>query len=291
MTLIEAFDLYRLDVIIYENQSSKTEETHLHTLKLLLQFVGNVQIEDLTFHQVRDWRMELGKTRDITTVREYLIRLRMVLRHLREEGHDVMLYTRVKLPPRPDDRIPAFLTKEQVTELLVVMSKPVRGYPRIARLRNCAIISLFYASGIRAAELRGLNRLDLRTDGTFTVVGKGRKARLCFLDDRAKLYIDAYLKTRTDNNPALFIAEQTGLRLSKSGLQFIFARANRLVDFGAPIHPHTLRHSFATDLLRNNTNMRHVQAMLGHSSIQTTQMYTHVVDYDLRMVHQEKHTV
>lgn len=289
MLISEAFELYRLDVIIFRNQSPKTEETHRCALKVLLAFTEDIPVESLTFDLIRNWKIHLDKRREPSTVREYIIRLRVVLRHLQRRGYRVVDYDLISIPKRPQ-KVPEFLTKEQVAELLTAIGKPTRGYPRKARLRNTAIISLLYASGIRASELRQLDRANIRDDNTFTVIGKGSKARLCFLDDRTRQLIDAYLLVRTDSNPALFIADQTGRRLSKSGLQIIFARASRLVDFKTPVHPHVLRHSYATNLLRNNTNLRYVQEFLGHSSIQTTQMYTHVVNQDLRKVYNESHS-
>lgn len=290
MLLSEAFDLYRLDCIVFRNQSPKTEETHRYACKLLIEYLGDIEIESLSFDMVRNWKQHLSHNREVSTVREYIIRLRVVLKHLQRRGYNVLDYELVVVPKRPA-KVVEFLSKEQVSELIAAMARPTRGYPRIARLRNCAIISLLYASGIRASELRSLDRASLRPDNTFTVIGKGSKARLCFMDDRARQYIDAYLAARTDSHPALFLADQTGNRLSKSGLQIVFDRARRLVDFPIPVHAHVLRHSFATNLLRNNANLRYTQVMLGHSSIITTQMYSHVVDADLQKIYNEYHTV
>lgn len=295
MTVSGAFEAYRLDCIVYRNQSAGNEQNHRIALKWLLDFLGDdIDIEKLTFEQVRNWKMWLdkgngGHHRTASTVREYIIRLRVVLRHAQKLGLHVLDYELIAIPKRPEKPV-EFLTKEQVATLIEVMEKPVRGYPRIARMRNCAIISLLYGSGIRAAELLSMNRQSIRDDNTFTIVGKGRKERLCFIDQRTRQYIDAYLGARCDANPALFIADQTGQRLSKSGLQIIFARARRLVDFTVPVHPHTLRHSFATNLLRNNANLRYTQVMLGHSSITTTQIYSHVVDPDLQRIYESAHT-
>lgn len=293
MSISDAFEKYRQDVILYENQSSKTEESHRYALQFLLLFLGDITIEDLTMQQVRDWRhwLEHGpKKRQVCTVREYLVRLRVVLRHLRREQIDCLYYKRIGLPAR-EEKEPPFITENQVAELLVAMAKPVRGYPKICRLRNLAIISLLYGSGVRASELLNMDRYQVADRDYFSVCGKGRKVRPCFLDSRTVKLLNEYLSARNDGNPALFISHQTGQRLSKSGLQIIFARANRLVDFGVLLHPHVLRHSFATNLLRNNANLRYTQAMLGHSSIMTTQRYTHVVDADLHQVYLEKHTV
>lgn len=294
MLITEAFNLYRLDCIVFRNQSPKTEENHNIACKWLTDYFGNIDIETLTFEQIRDWKIWLdkgtdGRPRSASTVREYIIRLRVVLRHLERKGEPVINYELIAIPKRPE-RVPEFLTPEQVTELIHAISKPQRGYAMMNRLRNRAIVSLLYASGIRSAELCRLNRPDIRPDGTFTVFGKNSKARLCFLDERTRLYLDDYLMLRTDTNPALFISDQNGNRISKHTIQLIFAGAREKVDFEVPVHCHALRHSFATNLLRNNANMRYVQEMLGHSSLTTTQMYTHVVNEDLHKIYSAYHS-
>jgi site-specific recombinase XerD len=291
MSISEAFDLYRLDYIIYNNQSEKTLDAHNCALRFLLDFLGeDIQIEDLTLPQVKAWKRSLDDGRLVGTVREYLTRLRMVLKYQRIEGNnDVISFERITLPPR-DDPDPQFLTVDQVEELIRVMFKPTRGYSKLNRYRNRALISLLFAAGLRSAEIRKMDRNSIRTDGTFTIKGKKKRKRLCFTDEATLIYIREYLAMRTDSNPALFIANQNGKRLSKNAFQRIFENARRKVDFDVFVHGHTLRHSFATDLLRNNANMRYVQAMLGHSSIQTTQIYTHVVDIDLEGAHKKHHT-
>ena len=290
MTISEAFERYRLDYILFRDQSPKTEETHRNTQKMLINFTGDIDIALLSFDLVRDWKMHLNKGREPSTVREYIIRLRVVLKYLQKLRYEVLDYELIAVPKRPA-KVVAFLNADQVALLLSAIAKPVRGYPKIARLRNTSVISFLYASGIRAAELRSLNRQDLQPDNSFTVIGKGSKTRLCFFDARARTAISAYLTARSDTNPALFIADQTGKRLSKSGLQIIFDRARRIADLPVPVHAHTLRHSFATNLLQNNVNLRHTQVMLGHSSIVTTQMYSHVVDKDLQAVYERGHSV
>lgn len=291
VTVSEAFELYRKDVIVFRNQSKSNEEKHRWALKYMLEFLGDIPIENLTFEDVRNWKAWLDKgKRNDSTVREYIIRLRVVLRHLQKRGYNVLDYELVSIPKRVV-RPPEFLTSKQVADLIYAVGLPARGYPKINRVRNCAVISLLYASGIRASELRQLNRYDIREDNSFTVQGKGDKVRLCFIDNRTRLLLEDYFRLRTDNNPALFIANQTGQRLSRTALERIFEEARKKVDFNVPLHAHVLRHSYATNLLRNNTNLRYVQVLLGHSSIQTTQLYSHVVDKDLQKIYDEHHTV
>lgn len=290
MSITEAFAVYTTNVIAFKGQSPKTEETHNVCRKALIKYYGDIEIEFLTFEMVRDWKLSLDKRVSSSTCREYIIRLRVVLAYLQTRSDKVLDYNLIPVPKRPD-KVPDFISRDDVSRLIEAVLKPKRGYPLCNMYRNAAIISLLYASGIRVTECASMDRSSIRDDNTFTVVGKGKKARLCFIDERTRELLSRYLSLRTDSNPALFISNEKGLRLTTKVIQTIFRLAGKKAGFTKPIHPHILRHSFATDLLRNNANMRYVQTMLGHSSLQTTQMYSHVVDVDLRRVYDECHKV
>ena len=276
MLLSEASHQYRNDVIIFGNQSKKTEENHLVTMNNLIAYQGDIDIRNLTFDRVRDWKLDLDKGRSAETVRNYIIKLRVVLAYLQKRGIACLDPDSIPVPKRKD-KVPQFLHKDQIAYII----------DQTGSIRARAIVSLLYASGIRSSELCSLNKEDIHDD-SFTVVGKGGKARLCFIDDRANLYLKMYLSTRDDHNPALFVAS-TKRRITNSNVQEIFRNLQKKT--GIPIHAHTLRHSFATNLLKNNANMRYVQVLLGHSSLETTQMYTHVVDEDLRKIYSDTHTI
>lgn len=278
MTLSEACEAYRRDVIVFQNQSKKTEENHYIAVKSLLEFLGDMEISSLQFEHVRKWKEHLDKNRSPATVRNYIIKLRVILAHTLKLGVKCLDPDLIAVPKRPE-KVPTFISSEQVSQLISSTNK----------IKNKAIISLLYASGIRISELCRLDRSDIRDDGTFTVVGKGGKPRLCFTDERTRTLIDLYLESRTDNNPALFLAEYGQKRITSGTIQETFKTIRKRS--GIECSPHTLRHSFATNLLKNNANMRYVQVMLGHQSMQTTQMYTHVVDLDLQEVYQKHHTV
>lgn len=279
MRLSEGFDRYKQDVIIFRNQSAKTEETHDYVAKALTIFLGDKLITKLSFEDVRKWKMHLDKDRSPSTVRGYIIRVRVVLAYLRLIGIDCLNPELVGIPKRTD-KVPEFISKEEVVKLIAGTKI----------IRNKAIISLLYGSGIRVSECCNLNIGDIH-DRSFTVVGKGGKARLCFIDERTQLLLDLYLESRTDNNMALFTGKYASHRITPGNIQEIFRYARKSAGFTSQIHPHTLRHSFATNLLKNNANMRYVQEMLGHSSLQTTQMYTHVVNEDLRQVYNTFHSI
>jgi site-specific recombinase XerD len=166
-------------------------------------------------------------------------------------------------------------------------------------LRDHAILELLYSSGLRVSELVGLDRGHVNTKRReFTVRGKGQKDRPVFVSQEAADAIETYLKARTDNVPALFIryggaetADNSGdfKRLTARSIQRLVSRYAKLAGITKHVSPHTMRHSFATDLLMNGADLRSVQSMLGHSNIATTQVYTHVTDQHLKEVHQRFH--
>lgn len=262
---------------------------HLLACKSLLAFIPDKNVEHLTFQDIRSWKEHMEKTKGQNTVRGYVIKVRNVLRFLRQSNYQVLDPDLVGIPKK--QVIPVdFISEEDVKKLIVATFIAQDGYSTSNRYRNRAIISLLYASGIRVSELTRMNRSDIQKDGTFTVIGKGSKPRLCFMDVRTQIYIEDYLLLRTDNEPALFLSDLTKGRVSSATVQEIFRVARTKAGFTAPIHPHTMRHSFATNLLRNNTNLLYVKEFLGHTSVQTTEMYTHVVNEDLRKIYNEKHT-
>ena len=288
LRISEAFELYRVEHIVYLNQSAKTEEMHVYAMKSLIAFAGDIPIADLSFEQVRKWKESMSRRIGSNTVRGYIIKLRVVLKHLAIRGYkNILNYEMVGIPKKQDKPI-SFLTPREVDNLVNIAFRPLSGYKRQNRYRNRALIYFLYSSGIRVSELCKLDIADLREDNTFTIIGKGRKTRLCFFDDKARYYIDEYLETRDDNCTALFITGINSSRITAGVVQLIFRRLSE--EIGKHVTPHTMRHSYATDMLRNNTNLVYVRDFLGHNSVQTTEMYTHVVNEDLRAIYREKHT-
>lgn len=276
MLISLAFEAYRQDVIEFKNQSRKTEENHLVCCRALLIFFGDVAIESLTFPMIRMWKEELSKKRSAETVRNYVIKLRVVLEYLEKRGIPVLNPEQIPVPKRVD-KVPVYLSKEQVAQCIYATQ----------RLKNKAIVSLLYASGVRISELCKLDRGQLH-ERKFTVVGKGGKARLCFYDERSEFLVEDYLQTRTDNQQALFLSD-AGCRITAGAVQETFKTIRKQT--GLQVHPHSLRHSFATNLLTTNTNLFHVSKMLGHAQLTTTQQYLHVIDHDLQEVYNSHHTV
>lgn len=245
-------------------------------MRLLIGDFGDIDMTSLTFPMIRDWKIALERTRGPETVRNYIVKLRVVLAYLILRGEHVLSPEQVPVPKRTD-KVPSFLSKEQVAQCITVTK----------RVKNKAIIAFLYASGIRVSELCGLNRGDIH--GTrFTVIGKGGYARLCFVDKRANALLKKYLAGRVDNASALFLSDH-GTRITPGAIQETFKTVRKQI--GLDVHPHTLRHSFASNLLESNTNLYFVSKMLGHRQLNTTAVYLHTVDKNLEAIYKEHHTV
>jgi site-specific recombinase XerD len=167
-------------------------------------------------------------------------------------------------------------------------------------LRDKAILEMLFSTGLRVSELTSLNRDHINLNkNEFSVIGKGRKERIVFISDQAHQWLGKYLHDRTDEFKPLFIRYQgridpsedgENMRLSTRSIERIVEKYVKAVGLSIKATPHTLRHSFATDLLQNGADIRSVQEMLGHSNISTTQIYTHVTNRQLKEVHKAFHS-
>ena len=220
----------------------------------------------------------------------YLIALRSFLKYLRKRGIDSFAPERIELA-KVSERSLDLIEPKDLERLLNAPDGD-----DIKSLRDRAILELFFSTGLRVSELCSLSRdLDLSRD-EFSVRGKGEKVRVVFLSPAAKESVGAYLKKRVDIDDALFVQHGPGAK-GKKDLRLTPRSVERIVKYYAAkagiskkVTPHVIRHLFATDLLQNGADIRSVQIMLGHSSISTTQIYTHVTDKQLREVHKKFHS-
>lgn len=287
ISISEAFELYRRDFLHMKNRSSKTDESYSGAAKLLDKRFGDRDVCSLTFNDVRNWSEWLQGWQRQDTVKNNITCLRMVLKFLRYRGYPVMNYEEIPVPKREKRQI-KYLTKEEVDDFIFDTAKKQKGYSAKNRLRNVVIVKLLYATGIRNSELCALNRDTIR-NGQFTVIGKSRDPHISFIDEDTEKALKEYLKTRTDSNSALFISHITGKRITSSILRDIFqsicARSTRFDD----IHPHTLRHSYGTKMIHKGVDLRFIGDLMGHASLDTTRLYTHVENPQLKAIYEKAH--
>ncbi len=289
MTEVEKLLKDYLDYLeIEKNRSGKTRENYGHYLKVFLAESGIRAVRGITSEAVRDFRLRLAR-QDLKKITQtyYVIAIRNFLKFLVRRGFNVLPPETIELP-KVSRREIEVLDYAELERLL----KSPKG-DDLRALRDRAILETFFSTGLRLAELCSLNRaIDLKR-GEFSVRGKGDKLRVVFLSESAKRSLKDYLAKRADINEALFI----GLgKKSKEAVRIMPRAVQRLVDARAreagiakKVHPHQIRHSYATDLLINGADMRAVQELLGHANIATTQIYTHITNKELREVHKAFH--
>lgn len=285
---------------IEKNRSPKTVQNYDHYLSRVLKFLEAKSAGDITEEGVRKFRLHLNRLMDAhhkplkkITQNYHIIALRSFLKYLSKRDIKAMAPEKLELA-RQEDREVTFLEPGELEKFL----KAPEG-EGVAGLRDRAILETLFSTGLRVSELVSLDRdtIDL-TRGEFSVRGKGSKVRVVFLSDAAIAILKSYLEKRVDADPALFVRvpkdekfeKYEQLRLTPRSVQRIVKKYAILAGIiGKKVSPHSLRHSYATDLLRNGADIRSVQAMLGHASVTTTQIYTHVTDKQLREVHERFH--
>ena len=286
---------------IEKNRSVKTRINYERYLKRFLEFSKISKPEQISQDLTRQYRLWLNR-RSIkkNTQNYYLVALRNFLKYLAKRDLKTLSADKIELGKQSERQV-IFLENNELERLLNAPDND-----SFKSLRDRAILELLFSTGLRVSELGGLNRdsINLKS-GEFAVRGKGDKVRLVFLSETAKTALKNYLQKRQDIDEALFIRNISAQGGSASGgknpaksdnLRLTSRSIERLVHYYAAkaglskkVTPHTLRHSFATDLLINGADIRSVQALLGHSNITTTQIYTHITDKQLREVHQAFH--
>jgi len=255
--------------------------------------------EEITPEILRKYRLRLNRndTSDLKTITQayHLIALRGFLKYLAKRGIKSLDPSLVELPHIIRKQV-TFLHYDEVEDLIAEIPTDTE-----TGLRDRAIIELLFSGGLRVSELISLNRDSINLDRReFVVRGKGNKDRPIFISKAAADCVREYLCVRHDSLPALFLNNSKNQqavdtsgdfrRLTPRSIERIVKHYARLAGITKHVSPHTLRHSFATDLLMNGADLRSVQALLGHSDISTTQIYTHVTDPHLREVHEKFHS-
>ena len=294
---------------IEKGLSVKTQENYSRFLNKFFNWLKNNELTELTPEKLTEdhvWRYRIFLSRFMDPINKkllkkstqnyYLISLRSLLEFFVEKNITSLPPSKVKLAKDRAEREIKFLKLDQLKKLL-----EAPGDTEVRGLRDRAILESLFSTGLRVSELARISRDDLRlrdsvTDIELVVVGKGSKVRTVYFSERAVLILKKYLKQRVDMDPALFINFKPGIaktdkdrRLSVKSIEEIVKKYVKIAGLPVNATPHTLRHSFATDLLNQGVDLRLVQEFLGHIRLSTTQIYTHITKGRLKGVYDKAH--
>lgn len=298
------FSDYLADFLDYmeveKGRSLKTIENYSLYLNRFYEFAGDIKVGKIDLDMVSKWRKWLnrykgddGREVSKTTQNYHLISLRSFLKYLARRDVKALAPEKIELASSKRPQV-SFLDADEVMALFDACDTS-----NIIGLRDRAILELLFSTGLRVSELVKLNIDSINLDkGEFSIRGKGQKDRPVYVSDSAKEAIHNYLKQRKDSYEALFVQaskrkneeDVTISRLTPRTIQRIVERYRTKAGITKQVTPHTLRHSFATDLLGNGADLRSVQSLLGHANIATTQIYTHVTDPQLKEIHKKFHS-
>lgn len=272
-----------------KNSSPKTRENYALRLGRFLAYFWDNPVETIKPFAILSYRKYLDQTLalQIKTINYHIVALRSFLKFLIKNDVEVLSPDKLELSKTPP-RVVHFLEDEEIDSLLQAPAQ--REKNPLKRARDEAILGILYGSGVRVTELTHITTKDLPAQGQqLQIVGKGKKLRSWFITPQAYKKVRAWLDLRTDDSPWLFISlsrfQKSHAPLSRASIEAIVRTYARLAGITKKVTPHTLRHSFATSLLRKGADIRAVQMLLGHSSITTTQIYTHISDKHLHDVH------
>lgn len=289
---------------IEKGLSSKSQENYARFIKKFFEWLKINNLEGIVPAQLtpehvfkykaflsRQYRKNEGVPLKKTTQNYYLISLRSLLTYFADKDIASLPPEKIKLS-KQTEKIVSFLNLEQVKKLL---SMP--DISNITGLRDRAILEMLFSTGLRVSELASLNREQIKIDKNnneleIVIIGKGNRPRTVYISKRAVSWLKRYLESRKDKEKALFINYRGKARYNRLTTRSIERMVKKyVISAGLPLNtsPHTLRHSFATDLLSKGVDLRVVQEFLGHKNIVTTQIYTHVTRPQLKEIHKKYH--
>jgi site-specific recombinase XerD len=293
---------------ISKGRSDKTIRNYDFYLRRFLDWAAENHVsrtEQITQEKIHKYRLWLNRLKDPNTKEfikkntqnYHLIAIRAFLKYLAKNDIKTLAAEKIDLA-KVDQKAVSFVDG---TDLEQILAAPLKtDQEKIIQYRDKAIMEMLFSTGLRVSELANLKKdsINLQKE-EFTIVGKGGKVRLVFMSNQARHWLAEYLKLRKDKNDFLFIGHDRAMiqrnrydearGITPRSIERLVGKYSKMAGITKEVTPHTMRHSFATDLLMNGADLRSVQSLLGHSSITTTQIYTHITDNQLKDVHKAFH--
>lgn len=276
MTVSEALQIFNTEYIWPHGYALDTANNYRWAINSFVKACPKVALEQITLDHIYKWRkkMELEQV-ELNAVICFLYKMRLFLRwwarraKLLIEPSDIII-------PRRKVAAPKCLTREQIQALI-----------NVGGTREKALIALLYSTGMRVGELVQVRRRDIQGE-TIKIRGKGNKERIVFVDETTQIYLQDYIASRTDSVPFLFYSRKIA-GLTVSGVQQIVRQLGKDAGIMCEVTPHVLRHSYATHMAQEGVSAYHLQRLLGHADISTTQIYVHLSGADLKNAYQKFH--
>jgi site-specific recombinase XerD len=276
ITLREALLEFNDKYVFMRGYSQGTAESYEWAINNLIKYTGDILLHDLTLELLIEWRHHVQDKLSINGLNNCCYRIRKFIEYWKRHS-SLNIDCEEFLIPKKETKLPNYLTKKQLQKL----------YEACRGARERLLVSILYSTGIRVSELCHIKVSDIQED-TLLVHGKGSKERQVYLDKQAMDNIGTYLRNREKNSLYLFDSTKGG-HLHKSAVERIMTRISNRASIGKQVTPHMIRHSHATMLMSQGCGIRHIQKLLGHADISTTQIYTHVTDTNLREAYKQYH--
>jgi integrase/recombinase XerD len=263
MLLSDAAKSYEADKRI-EGFSAQTLNAYRLQAKLLIDYFGNINISKITTLQLKNYLAESSNSLKPSSLSHRIRFLRSLFRWLHEEGIIELNPANKIKEPRVGKRIPKFLTEREIEYLRDACFSPMEK----------ALFEFMFSTGCRIGEIVSLDRNSINWGNQSAIVrGKGDKEREVYFNIRCDIWLKKYLDSRYDNDPAIFVTERSPHRMSIAQMRYIIKRISKRAGINKTIHPHQLRHSYATHLLNNGAPLEVIQSLLGHEKSETTRIY------------------
>ncbi|MDO6449213.1 tyrosine-type recombinase/integrase [Oceanobacillus profundus] len=263
MLLLEATKSYEADKRI-EGFSPQTLNAYRLQAKLLVNFLGNTKMNDITTQHLKQYLAESSNELKPSSLSHRIRFIRSLFRWSHEEGIiDSNPASKIK-EPKIGKRIPKFLTEREIEHLRDACFTPMEK----------ALFEFMFSTGCRIGEIVTLDRNSINWGSQSAIVrGKGDKEREVYFNIRFDIWLNKYLNSRNDNDSAIFVTERSPHRMSIAQMRYIIKRISNRAGINKTIHPHQLRHSYATHLLNNGAPLEVIQSLLGHEKSETTRIY------------------
>ncbi len=274
-------DEYRKYLINIRKYPTNTVNSYLSDIKIFEEYLNSLRLDYLKVDKdvIREYLKSLGnlgyKSSSVNRILSSLYKYYDYLELLKVIDNNP--FKSIKRPKK-EKKLPNFINNNDYE---VLIDKTLERRDTIG-LRNALLIELLYSSGIRISEAINIKLKDInRDDKSIRILGKGNKMRIVYFGDYAKEYLDSYLTLRSSNSEYLFL-NKNNMPLTRRGAEYIVSSLVKSSLLKKKITPHTFRHSYATEMLNNGADIRSVQELLGHASLSTTGIYTHVTNEVIR---------